>query len=136
MPQVAVATRMLVGGLILAALCAGGCQSPPKQRPLDFDPEILRPRRPPPVQDPLTLLVNGTPPVYYRFPNGGHIRIVDGTAAIPLYSGVAEPQTFIVIDAREGIHVGATKVVPGPLPADHRYEIWWDARTGRPAPPP
>jgi hypothetical protein len=74
-----------------------------------------------------TMLKSGTLPISYICGAGGKIRVVDTTAGKTLVNANVDPNTIISIHATEGIVLGRQTALRGPLTAEHRYEIWWDA---------
>ena len=73
------------------------------------------------------LLKAGPPPINMIFAQGGRVRILDATAGKTLAAASLDANTIISIDPVGVIVLGRQTPVAGPLSAEHRYEIWWDA---------
>jgi len=73
------------------------------------------------------MLKAGPPPITFVFSQGGKIRILDETAGRTLVNTTLNPGTIVAIDVKGGVLLGNQKAVAGPLSAEHRYEVWWDA---------
>ncbi len=59
-------------------------------------------------------------------PPQGVIRIDDITALKNVVDDTRiNPNTAVLVDPKNGIQVGPDKLLAGPLPADHKYELWW-----------
>ena len=57
---------------------------------------------------------------------GGKIRIVDATTNKQVAKTTVPPQSIIQIDSEKGVVMGTNTLAKGPLPSDHRYELWLD----------
>jgi len=79
-------------------------------------------------QEPVAV-AEGEAPLIHLFDVGGAIRVVDTTTKTQLVSTVLADRTLLSIDARRGIVAGSTVLVPGPLPAGHRFAIYLDPTT-------
>jgi hypothetical protein len=81
-----------------------------------------------PAQNAPVLLASGPSPLAYLFSGGGGIRIVDATAHNTLMTATPTANSLISINARSGITIAGQKLVRGPLPGDHTYEIWFEPK--------
>jgi hypothetical protein len=68
----------------------------------------------------------GPVPLVYLVESGGVFRVHDETDHKDLARAEALGRTIIRVDARAGIAIGRETLVSGPLPADHRYVIYFD----------
>lgn len=71
------------------------------------------------------MLRAGEAPFNYLIGGGGSLTIIDATLDHPLVTKLKiNPQTLVTIDQITGINVGSQKVLSGPLPLYHRFELW------------
>jgi hypothetical protein len=73
-----------------------------------------------------TRLRAGKPPFSYAIGGGGTIRVVDATTNKQVAKTTVPPQSIIQIDSEKGVVMGTNTLAKGPLPSDHRYELWLD----------
>ena len=100
-------------------------ETTPASAPVEDSP--FRYRAPAPVrQNPDTLLTSGRLPLAYLSDTGGAIRVVNVTARQVLVTQTVPPGTLIGVSA-SGVVVASRKVLAGPLPSGHEYQIWLDA---------
>jgi hypothetical protein len=117
------ATALL--GAITVAL-VGGCRSPaPEPLPARYSTtqQVVEDRSLPPRVQP-TLIKQGAPPLVYMSEGEAFLRFSDLDSGADLASTSVEARQVVSIDARVGIRVGGTTIVPGPLRGEHRYGIW------------
>jgi hypothetical protein len=120
--------------LFSAAACRSG--KSPTTRPLSEDEQARELRRtakwderPLRVQQASVAVVEGPSPLAHIFDIGGPVRVVDLTSNIRLLSTDVPARTLVRVDDRNGVTVGLENLVPGPLPAGHRYGIFVDPVT-------
>ncbi len=59
-------------------------------------------------------------------PPQGVVRIDDITAQKNVVDNTRiNPNTAVIVDPANGIQIGPDKLLPGPLPPGHKYELWW-----------
>jgi hypothetical protein len=75
------------------------------------------------LPQPQTSVAQGPAPLVYLLDIGAPIRVVDMTSSAVIAQATAPNGSIIRVDPRRGVMVGSQNVLPGPLPADHRYEI-------------
>jgi hypothetical protein len=68
----------------------------------------------------------GAAPLVYLAESGGTFRVHDGTERKDLARADVSGRTIIRVDARNGVVAGRETLLAGPLPADHRYVIYYD----------
>ena len=89
--------------------------------------QVSAPTNPTPAPPQESMRVKrGNLPINYMIASGGNIRILDATSGQELLRQKVAPQTMVSLDATAGVTVGDSRAVKGPLPEDHRYEIWLD----------
>jgi hypothetical protein len=107
-----------------------GCSSAPTKTPTPPDDSI------PPMQSTVTPIPNrivnlpvkeGTMPLVYLVETTGGVRIVDMTTNHPLAQTMALGRTIVSVDENRGVCIGDAIFAPGPLPADHRYGIYFES---------
>lgn len=118
-----------------------------------YEPRRLESPMPPPVttiaEQPLPAraeplpVKQGPAPLAYMVESAASIRIVDLETQETVATVAVDEASPLVIDEKRGIRIGRNEILPGPLPAGHRYAIYLDLngegyyRTGitEPAPP-
>jgi hypothetical protein len=96
----------------------GGGSAPPTGASVGTTPKPSDPKS--------TQLRDGMLPMTYMLGGGGKIRIVDATTKKQIARTTAPPQAAIHVNADRGVVVNDKTITNGPLPKDHRYEIWLD----------
>jgi hypothetical protein len=71
-----------------------------------------------------TPVQEGEPPLAYRVESNVTIRIVDTTANQPIAMQAMKAGEFVAVTQDNGVVMGDERVVKGPLPEGHRYEIY------------
>ena len=114
---------------LLLAVTAGGCKNLSKS---DSTGGVSRSTPDAPSAAPLptdaTKLTSGPAPLSFILGPGGPVRIVDTTTGKTVATSTAPVQASISIDPTKGISIANQTVIPGPLPAGHRYEVWLDRK--------
>jgi hypothetical protein len=88
---------------------------------------------PPPLVTPLVTVksdlpvVEGVMPLVYLVESDGDVRVTDATAGHLLARRAAPARTIVSVDPQRGVSIGDQLLAPGPLPADHRYSIYFAA---------
>jgi hypothetical protein len=75
-----------------------------------------------------TLVAAGPLPLLHLFESGGSIRVLDATSQRALAAVTIAPGTIVSVSPEGGVIVGREKILSQRLAADHRYEIWWEAK--------
>ena len=128
--------------VILAGLCAVGCGSGNTQRaPVEPArdaasssassralPDLSNAwqSRPLPSMAQPTAVRQGPAPLVYLVETGALIRVRDETDKTDLAQAHAPGRSIVRVDSRRGVIYGDRTLLPGPLPADHRYVIFVD----------
>src|SRR3954469_23122420 len=73
-----------------------------------------------------TVIKQGSAPLVYMVEAGAMVRVRDEDAKLDLARSFAAGRSIVRVDARRGVIYGEDTLVPGPLPADHRYTIYVD----------
>jgi hypothetical protein len=73
-----------------------------------------------------TVVRQGPAPLVYLVEATALVRVRDEDAKLDLARSYAAGRSFVRVDARRGVIYGEDTLVPGPLPADHRYTIYVD----------
>lgn len=68
----------------------------------------------------------GEPPLAYRVPSDGTVRIVDMNTSADVAVGALKAGEFIAVTQDNGILFGSERMLKGPLPEGHRYGIFID----------
>lgn len=66
-------------------------------------------------------------PLAYLIETTGGIRVIDENTKQSLAQTTAQGRSIVSIDAVHGVSVGGINFTPGPLPADHRYAVYFDS---------
>jgi hypothetical protein len=69
----------------------------------------------------------GTMPLAYLVETSGSVRVVDMTTNHALAQTTAAGMSIVSIDEHRGVSIGGTVFTAGPLPADHRFAVYFDA---------
>ena len=67
----------------------------------------------------------GTVPLAYLVETAGGVRVVDQTTSSALAQTTVPGRTIVSVDESRGGSIGGTIFTPGPLPADHRYGVYF-----------
>jgi hypothetical protein len=114
-----------VGWVSLCAGCGGSGGAPRAQPPTA-----------PPVETTVTPFVardldlpvkEGTMPLVYLVETAGGVRVVDLTTQHALAQTMATGESIVSIDPVHGVSIGGTVFAQGPLPADHRYAVYFES---------
>jgi hypothetical protein len=120
-------------GLNLAtiATCDAGCgarvqQQQPTPPPAGFSGPVVETTVTPISARVLDLPVKeGSMPLFYLVEATGGVRVVDQTTKDLLAQTTAPARSIVSIDENRGISIGGILFTPGPLPANHRYGIYF-----------
>jgi hypothetical protein len=107
-----------------------GCTSvPPKQQSAPDESIPAMQSTVTPIQSRVVDLPvkEGTMPLAYLVETTGGVRVVDMTTHHPLAQTMALGRTIVSVDENVGVSIGGAVFSPGPLPADHRYGVFFDS---------
>jgi hypothetical protein len=120
-----------INALLLAAMGIG-CDGQAKQQLPPPGPQTQSP----PYETTVTPIVTrqidlpvkeGTMPLVYLVETKGGVRIVDMTNGHSLAKTIVPGRSIVSIDEQRGVSIGGTVFVPGPLVAEDRYGVYFDA---------
>jgi hypothetical protein len=69
----------------------------------------------------------GSMPLAYLVETTGGVRVVDETTNSALAQTTATGRSIVSIDAVHGVSIGGINFTAGPLPADHRYAVFFES---------
>jgi hypothetical protein len=119
----------------LFALCGTGCGSGTKSPP-PAPNASTQPFSTPPMQTTVTPIQvrdldlpvkEGSMPLAYLVETTGGVRVLDETTNQSLAQTTAAGRSIVSIDALHGVNIGGINFTAGPLPADHRYAVYFES---------
>jgi hypothetical protein len=119
---------------VLLASTGIGCGNGAKQQP-PTETAAAPDFSTPPVQTTVTPIAvrqmdlpvkEGTMPLFYLVETTGGVRVVDMATHQALAQTMARSHSIVAVDENRGVSIGDTIFTPGPLPADHRYGVYFD----------
>jgi hypothetical protein len=119
------ATAILAAALVAAAGCKNNGSSSNAPAGANSPTPVGAPA-PNPVNPNAARLRSGNAPINYLVGPGGKLRVVDATTGKDIAKVLAPPQSTLTVDPARGVLLGTTTLTKGPLPANHKYEIWLD----------
>ena len=66
-------------------------------------------------------------PLAYLVETTGGVRVVDETTSLSLAQTTAPGRSVVSIDEVHGVSIGGINFTAGPLPADHRYAVYFES---------
>jgi hypothetical protein len=119
-------TIFVATALLAWPLAVIGCQNSPSDSGGPGAQASVQTKPTPVGSQNTTKVTDGSAPLQFTFVAGGNVRVVDATTGKQVAKTRAAPNTTIHVDAANGVFANDKRITLGPLPADHRYEIWMD----------